>query len=130
LAGLRRTTVLEAARCIAAQSGDNEPLRPEDLLGGHGRAAGNKAHLVRQRPELSAERKADLMKDLSVLTPPLLMGAVVVVAVVAFLRHEMRRSRSAREDQAAGISPGGQFEDDDLDSASGGHGAATAADDS
>jgi hypothetical protein len=29
------------------------------------------------------------MQDLSVLTPPLLMCAVVLIAIVAFLRHEM-----------------------------------------
>lgn len=68
------------------------------------------------------------MKDLSVLTPPLLMGAVVVMAIVVFLRHEMRRSRPRREDQTAGISSTEQFEDDDLDSASGGQGASSAAD--
>lgn len=32
------------------------------------------------------------MQDLSALTPPLLMCAVVVFAIVAFLRHEMKRS--------------------------------------
>jgi hypothetical protein len=68
------------------------------------------------------------MKDLSVLTPPLLMGAVIVVAIVAFLRHEMRRSRPGREDPAAGISPTEQFEDRDLDSASDGQGASSAVD--
>ena len=62
------------------------------------------------------------------LTPPLLMGAVVVIAVVAFLRHEMRRSRPSREDQTAGISSTEQFEDHDVDSASGGQGASSAAD--
>jgi hypothetical protein len=34
------------------------------------------------------------MQALSALTPPLLVCAVVVVAIVAFLRHEMRRSRT------------------------------------
>ena len=34
------------------------------------------------------------MQDLSVLTPPLLMCAVVIFAVVVFLRHEMRRGRA------------------------------------
>jgi hypothetical protein len=34
------------------------------------------------------------MQDLSVLTPPLLMCTVVVIAIVAFLRHEMNRSRT------------------------------------
>lgn len=43
------------------------------------------------------------MQVLSVLTPPLLVCVVVVIAIVAFLRHEMGRSRtgrSARGDQA------------------------------
>jgi hypothetical protein len=39
------------------------------------------------------------MKDLTVLTPPLLMAAAVVVAVVAFLRHEMGRGRARAEDE-------------------------------
>ncbi len=34
------------------------------------------------------------MQDLSALTPPLLMCAVVIIAIVAFLRHEMGRSRA------------------------------------
>ena len=68
------------------------------------------------------------MKDLSVLTPPLLMGAVVVLAIVAFLRHEMRRSRRGREDQPADISPAEQFEDAELDSAADGHGTSSASD--
>jgi hypothetical protein len=33
------------------------------------------------------------MKDLSALTPPFLMAAVVIIAIVAFLRHEMGRGR-------------------------------------
>jgi hypothetical protein len=36
------------------------------------------------------------MKDLAVLTPPFLVCAVVVVAIVAFLRHEMGRARPDR----------------------------------
>jgi hypothetical protein len=39
------------------------------------------------------------MKDLSVLTPPFLMAAVVIIAIVAFLRHEMGRGRVDRSDQ-------------------------------
>ena len=70
------------------------------------------------------------MKELSVLTPPLLMGAAVVMAVVAFLRYEMRRSRPSREDQTAGISSTEQFEGHDLDGASGRQGASSGADDS
>lgn len=34
------------------------------------------------------------MQDLSVLTPPLLMAAVVIIAVIAFLRHEMGKKGS------------------------------------
>jgi len=34
------------------------------------------------------------MQALSALTPPLLVCAVVVIAIVAFLRHEMGRSRA------------------------------------
>jgi hypothetical protein len=34
------------------------------------------------------------MKDLTVLTPPLLMAAAVITAIVMFLRHEMARGRS------------------------------------
>ncbi|HUB37537.1 MAG TPA: hypothetical protein VMA72_01665 [Streptosporangiaceae bacterium] len=38
------------------------------------------------------------MKDLSVLTPPFLMATVVIIAIVAFLRHEMGRGRVDRVD--------------------------------
>jgi hypothetical protein len=68
------------------------------------------------------------MKDLSVLTPPLLTGAVVVIAIVAFLRHEMRRSRRGGDHRPAGISPAEQFEGNDLDSATDGQGASSAVD--
>ena len=39
------------------------------------------------------------MKDLSVLTPPFLVAAVVIIAIVAFLRHEMGRGRVDRADR-------------------------------
>ncbi|MBO0822984.1 MAG: hypothetical protein J2P27_03875 [Actinobacteria bacterium] len=38
------------------------------------------------------------MRDLSALTPPLLVCAVVIIVIVAFLRHEMRQSRSDQND--------------------------------
>lgn len=38
------------------------------------------------------------MKDLAVLTPPFLVAAVVIIAIVAFLRHEMGRGRDGRAD--------------------------------
>lgn len=37
------------------------------------------------------------MKDLSVLTPPLLTCAVVLFAIGAFLRHEMSKRRPDRD---------------------------------
>jgi hypothetical protein len=56
------------------------------------------------------------MKDLSVLTPPLLTLAVVLLAIGAFLRHEMGRQRRDG-DSAAGddISPAQQNTDAEPD---------------
>jgi hypothetical protein len=36
------------------------------------------------------------MKDLTALTPPFLMAAVVIIGIVAFVRHEMGRGRADR----------------------------------
>ncbi len=56
------------------------------------------------------------MKDLTVLTPPLLMAAVVVIAIVAFLRHELGRGRIQSEDEAENpAEPPGPAPDDDAD---------------
>ena len=52
------------------------------------------------------------MKDLSVLTPPFLMAAVVVVGVVAFLRHEMGRGRADRVDPDDISAPDADHEQD------------------
>jgi hypothetical protein len=38
------------------------------------------------------------VNDLSALTPPFLVAAVVIIAIVAFLRHEMGRGRVDRAD--------------------------------
>ena len=38
------------------------------------------------------------MNDLAALTPPFLMAAAVIAAIVAFLRHEMGRKRVDRAD--------------------------------
>jgi hypothetical protein len=38
------------------------------------------------------------MNDLAVLTPPFLVAAAVITAIVAFLRHEMGRKRDDRAD--------------------------------
>jgi hypothetical protein len=46
-----------------------------------------------------------VLKDLTVLTPPLLMCAAFLIAVGAFLRHEMGASRRRRDrDQSGDIS--------------------------
>jgi hypothetical protein len=50
------------------------------------------------RPGGSSEGSISLMKDLSALTPPFLIAAVVIIAIVAFLRHEMGRGRVDRAD--------------------------------
>jgi len=43
------------------------------------------------------------MRDISALTPPLLMCAVVLLAIGAFLRHEMGRKRPEDIDQPQDI---------------------------
>ncbi|HEY2505404.1 MAG TPA: hypothetical protein VGI58_02725 [Streptosporangiaceae bacterium] len=55
------------------------------------------------------------MKDLSVLTPPFLVCAAVVVAIVAFLRHEMGRGRQDDSDRGADISEAAQITDEQRD---------------
>jgi hypothetical protein len=41
------------------------------------------------------------LKDLTVLTPPLLVCAAFLIAVVAFVRHEMGASRGRRDQDAS-----------------------------
>lgn len=67
------------------------------------------------------------MQYLSVLTPPLLMCAVVVIAIVAFLRHEMRRSHPGA-DQADDIPQRDQFGNQDLDNCADEHDATSSVD--
>ncbi len=43
------------------------------------------------------------MNDLAVLTPPFLVAAAVIFAIVAFLRHEMGRRRADRADEQGDI---------------------------
>ena len=52
------------------------------------------------------------MQDLSVLTPPLLMAAVVVLAIVAFLRHEMGRRHVDQADPDDNSAPAAEHEQD------------------
>ena len=55
------------------------------------------------------------MTYVAVLTPPFLMAGAVVFAVVVFLRHEMRRGRSAEgsQTQSNSSSPARQADDED-----------------
>jgi hypothetical protein len=53
-----------------------------------------------------------MLKDLTVLTPPLLVCAAFLIAVAAFLRHEMGTSRRHRDpDQSGDISADGMIPD-------------------
>lgn len=46
-------------------------------------------------------RGAPVLKDLTVLTPPLVVCVAFLIAVGAFLRHEMRPGRRQREDDTS-----------------------------
>jgi hypothetical protein len=65
------------------------------------------------------------MKDLTVLTPPLLMAAAVITAVVMFLRHEMARGRSGQADPEDEIPASGTERAGAADNAPDGADAAT-----
>jgi len=43
-----------------------------------------------------------VLRDLTVLTPPLLVCAAFLIAVAAFLRHEMGAARRRRDQDASG----------------------------
>jgi hypothetical protein len=43
-----------------------------------------------------------VLNDLAVLTPPLLVCVAFLIALAAFLRHEMGRSRRRRDADASG----------------------------
>jgi hypothetical protein len=72
------------------------------------------------------------MKDLTVLTPPFLMCAVVIIAIVAFVRHEMGRGRPDRGDAIDDSSavPGDQADEFDSNAGSGAETSAPATRDS
>ncbi len=44
-----------------------------------------------------------MLSDLAALAPPLLVCAAFVIAVVAFLRHEMRRPKKSSEDDSVEV---------------------------
>ncbi len=62
------------------------------------------------------------MQDLSALTPPLLVCAVVIIAIVAFLRHEMGRSRGGEPDHGEDISAAESDHGEDISAAESDHG--------
>jgi hypothetical protein len=45
-----------------------------------------------------------MLNDLAALTPPFLVCVAFLIAVWAFLRHEMRRSKNAGEDDDEDVS--------------------------
>jgi hypothetical protein len=76
----------------AGQAG--RAFRPSDSSPGHG--ARN------QQPPRNADRKGRaLLKDLAVLTPPLVVCAAFLIGVGAFLRHEMGTGRRQREEDTS-----------------------------
>ena len=63
------------------------------------------------------------MSDLAALTPPLLVCAAFLIAVAAFIRHEMRRSKNSAEEETVEVST--QVPDDDSSENAPGSGAST-----
>ncbi len=45
-----------------------------------------------------------MLSDLAALTPPILVCAVFLIGVAAFLRHEMRRTKKSSEDENVEVS--------------------------
>jgi hypothetical protein len=42
-----------------------------------------------------------MLRDLSALTPPLLVAAAFLIAAGAFIRHEMRRGKNKADDEGS-----------------------------
>jgi hypothetical protein len=55
------------------------------------------------------------MNDLAALTPPFLVAAVVIIAIIAFLRHEMGRKRAERADLDGNMCAPGLHADNNRD---------------
>jgi hypothetical protein len=55
------------------------------------------------------------MNDLAALTPPFLVAAAVVIAIIVFLRHEMGRKRVDRADLDGNIPAPGPQADNNRD---------------
>ena len=45
-----------------------------------------------------------MLSDLAALTPPLLVCAAFLIGVIAFLRHEMGRTKNSTEDASVEVS--------------------------
>jgi hypothetical protein len=67
------------------------------------------------------------MNDLAVLTPPFLVAAAVITAIVGFLRHEMGRKRADRADLEQNFPEPEPSADNTEDSKSAGHTRAASA---
>ena len=55
------------------------------------------------------------MNDLAALTPPFLVAAAVIIAILAFVRHEMGRKRVDRADLGGNIPTPQPQEDNNRD---------------
>jgi len=53
-----------------------------------------------------------VLSDLAALTPPLLVAAVFLIAVAAFVRHEMRDNHRPADGQSGEVSEGGRNPDE------------------
>ncbi len=52
-----------------------------------------------------------MLSDLAALTPPFLMAAAFLVAVGAFLRHELRGGKNRREDASDEVEEASRADD-------------------
>src|SRR5215469_6305129 len=74
------------------------------VAGGAGAGLGSRAGGCRHRDgeDRGLKGVSPVLRDLAVLTPPLLVCAAFLIAVGAFLRHEMGASRRRRDRDASG----------------------------
>jgi hypothetical protein len=91
---------------LAARLGRAGPREPERVCGRRRRGGGpgSRAGGCRHRDGEGRGLKgvSPVLRDLAVLTPPLLVCAAFLIAVGAFLRHEMGASRRRRDRDASG----------------------------
>ena len=87
----------------AAAVCERMPVRPARRSGPSDMAACPLAPQISRRRAVQIGRRA-LLNDLTVLTPPLVVCAAFLIAVGAFLRHEMGTRRRPPEDTSVDIS--------------------------